>query len=112
MVLSAKSRTTIYQALEPSVGSEALEEMLASFPSREGDEPATKDLVQVTAADLRTEMAELRTELKTEMAELRTDMAQIRTEIARSSRQVTVTLTSVLIAWSSLLFAVALAIRR
>lgn len=57
MSLSQKSRTAIYEALS-NLGTDpdALEEFLSHFPSRDLDEPVTKEF-------LRAEMAELRTEV-------------------------------------------------
>ncbi len=74
MALSAKSRAALLEALGPLATPEATEEMLAYFPSRQGDEPATHGDLRVMGAELRTEMAELRTDLKDEMAEIRTDL--------------------------------------
>ena len=51
--------------------------MLAQFPARDADEPATKDHVLATAAELRTEMAGVRTE----MAGVRTEVAGLRAEL-------------------------------
>jgi len=67
MAMSQKSRTQIYQALEPLLGEVATEEMLAHFPARDLDQP-------VTVAHLQAELADLRTELRTEMADLRTEL--------------------------------------
>ena len=63
MAMSQKSRTQIYQALEPLLGEVATEEMLAHFPARDLDQPVTVAHLQAEMAVLRTEMADLRTEL-------------------------------------------------
>lgn len=98
MSLTQKSRTEIYRALsELGTDPDAVEEFLSHFPSRDLDEPVTKEFHRAESATLRTEMAEgygqLRTEmaegygqLRTEMAEgaaqLRTEMAEVRAEVA------------------------------
>ena len=81
MAISEKSRSVIYQSFSDLMGEEATEEMLAHFPSRDVDEPATKaDLAVLRAemgelaADLRSEMADLRGELLGEMGDLRGEL--------------------------------------
>lgn len=63
MPLSERSRTTIYQALEPVVGEEAISEMLSHFPARDVEEPVTKEFLRAELAELRAELAEFRAEL-------------------------------------------------
>ena len=70
MTLSQKHRSTIYQRLEPILGEEEAEALLAQFPAEELDQLATKEFV-------RAEIAELRAELRTEIATLRTEMHQL-----------------------------------
>jgi hypothetical protein len=81
MAISEKSRSAIYQSFSELLGEEATADMLAQFPSRDVDEPATTaDLAVLRAemgelrAELRGEMGELRAELRAEMGELRIDM--------------------------------------
>jgi len=88
MAISEKSRSTIYQAFSQFLGEEATADMLAQFPSRDVDEPATKaDLAVLRAemgelrAELRGEMGELRAELRGEMGELRAEMGELRAEL-------------------------------
>jgi 1,6-anhydro-N-acetylmuramate kinase len=86
MSLTQKSRTEIYRALsELGADPDAVEELLSHFPSRDLDEPVTKEFHRAESATLRTEMADLRTELRIEMAEgaaqLRAEMADLRTEL-------------------------------
>lgn len=64
MALSEKSRTRIYLGLEPMLGEEATAEMLAYFPAREGDEPATREFVRAEIAALRGRMEAGFTELR------------------------------------------------
>lgn len=78
MALSAKHRSAIYQELSPVLGEEEAEALLSQFPSRELDEPVTKEFVRAEIGDvrseLRTEIAELRTELRTGIAGLRVEL--------------------------------------
>ena len=82
MTLSDRSRTTIYQALEPLLGGDATEDMLSNFPARDVDAPATQAFVHAEIATMKLGFAQLRTEfavLRTEFAEFKTEM---RTEMA------------------------------
>jgi hypothetical protein len=56
VALSEKHRSVIYAHLVEHVGEEAAEAMLAQFPSRDLDEPVTKEFVALQIAELRTEM--------------------------------------------------------
>lgn len=56
MALLEKHRSVIYAHLVEHVGEEAAEAMLAQFPSRDLDEPVTKEFVALQIAELRTEM--------------------------------------------------------
>jgi uncharacterized membrane-anchored protein YhcB (DUF1043 family) len=96
MSLTQKSRTEIYRALsELGTDPDAVEEFLSHFPSRDLDEPVTKEFHRAESATLRTEMAEGYGQLRAEMAEgygqLRTEMAegygQLRTEMAEGAAQ-------------------------
>ena len=82
MSLSQKSRTAIYEALsDMGTDPDAVEEFLSHFPSRDLDEPVTKEFLRAETATLRAEMADSAAQLRTEMAELRTEMAELRTEM-------------------------------
>ena len=67
MALSAKHRSRIYEQLSPMLGEEEAEALLSQFPSRDLDEPVTKEFV-------RAEIGDLRTELRSEIADLRTEL--------------------------------------
>jgi hypothetical protein len=56
MPLSERSRATIYQALEPVVGEEAISEMLSHFPARDVEEPVTKEFLRAELASTRAEL--------------------------------------------------------
>ena len=60
MALSEKYRTRLYEHFVEHVGEEAAEAMLAQFPSRDADEPATKDFVALQVAHLDGRFAALR----------------------------------------------------
>ncbi len=96
MSLSQKSRTAIYEALSHlGTDPDAVEEFLSHFPSRDLDEPVTKEFHRAETATLRAEMADSAAQLRTDLAEsaaqLRTDMAesaaQLRTEMAEGAAQ-------------------------
>lgn len=84
MAISEKSRSVIYRSFSRLLGEEATADMLAQFPSRDADEPATRaDLAVLRAemgelgAELRGEMGELRADLRGEMGELRIEMHRL-----------------------------------
>ena len=77
MARSEKYRSRFYEHFVEHVGEEAAEAMLAQFPARDSDAPATKDHVRATAADLRSEIAGVRTEI----ADVRTEVAGLRSEL-------------------------------
>jgi hypothetical protein len=56
-------RSTIYQRLEPILGEEEAEALLAQFPAEELDQLATKEFVRAEVTEVRAEIAELRTEI-------------------------------------------------
>jgi hypothetical protein len=60
------------------MGQEEAEALLSQFPSRDLDEPVTKDFVRAEVNDLRgsvrAEIGDLRTEMHTEIGSLRADM--------------------------------------
>jgi hypothetical protein len=60
VAISEKSRSSLYQALSPIAGEEAVGEMLSYFPSRDIDEPVTKEFLRAEMATLRAEFADLR----------------------------------------------------
>lgn len=85
MSLSQKSRTAIYEALSHlGTDPDAVEEFLSHFPSRDLDEPVTKEFHRAETATLRAEMADSAAQLRTDMAE---SAAQLRTEMAEGAAQ-------------------------
>ena len=121
MSLSQKSRTAIYEALSHlGTDPDAVEEFLSHFPSRDLDEPVTKEFHRAetatlraemadSAAQLRTEMAGLRTELRGEMSELRTEMhvgfADIRTEMHQGFQRMTLSLAALMVSMTGVMVA-------
>lgn len=97
MALSAKHRSRIYEQLSPMLGEEEAEALLSQFPSRDLDEPVTKEFVRAEIGDLRTELhdrlGDLGTELRTEIAELgtelRAEIGDLRTELHDRLREQT-----------------------
>jgi len=82
MPLTERSRSALYQGLIVVIDDEqAVQEMLSSFPGREGDEPATKDFVRaelaLTRGDFRSEMAAMGSDLRGEMAALRVEVHEL-----------------------------------
>ena len=58
MALSEKHRSQFYVHFVEHVGEEAANEMLAQFPSRDVDQPASREFVELQMANLRTELAQ------------------------------------------------------
>ncbi len=56
MAISQRHRSSIYTRLEPILGEEETEALLAQFPARELDEPVTRDFVHGEIESLRAEM--------------------------------------------------------
>ena len=59
MALSQKHRSTIYQRLEPILGEDEAEALLAQFPSDDREALATKEFVRSEISELRAEMHRL-----------------------------------------------------
>jgi hypothetical protein len=56
VALSQKHRSSLYQHLASLVGEEEAEALLSEFPSRDLDEPVTKEFVRAEIAEVRAEM--------------------------------------------------------
>lgn len=63
MALSEKLRHSIFRKLSPIIGEEETAAVLSHFPSRDVDEFATKEQVQLEVALLRSDIADFRTEV-------------------------------------------------
>lgn len=99
MSLTQKSRTEIYRALsELGADPDAVEELLSHFPSRDLDEPVTKEFHRAESATLRAEMAELRTEMHVGFADIRTEMHQGFQRMTLSLAAIMVSMTGVAVA--------------
>jgi hypothetical protein len=88
---------------------DAVEEFLSHFPSRDLDEPATKEFLHAETATLRAEMADSAANLRTEMAELRTEMhvgfADIRTEMHQGFQRMTLSLAALMVSMTGAMVA-------
>ena len=81
MASTEASRNVLYTRFLELVDDEkAVSELLSYYPARDIDEPATRDLVMTTSAELRAEMADLRAEIAELRAELKGDIADLRSE--------------------------------
>jgi DNA-binding transcriptional regulator LsrR (DeoR family) len=94
VALSERSRTTIYQSLEPLLGEEAVGEMLSYFPARDVEEPATKEFVAA-------EVARLEGKLDAGLAGLDAKMASLRAEMHKEFRAMVVWLVMAMVAIAS-----------
>jgi hypothetical protein len=63
MALSEEVRTQFYEHYVEHVGEEAAEAMLSQFPTRDVDELATKEFVQLEISKVHVEIAALRLEI-------------------------------------------------
>jgi hypothetical protein len=93
VALSTKFRSSIFRSLSPLIGEEEADALLSQFPSRDLDEPVTKEFVRAEISDtrsvLRAEIAELRTELHSEIGLVRTEIAQLEARINDRFREQT-----------------------
>jgi len=110
MALTQPSRTARYQGLTQLIqDDQAVEEMLSYFPSRDVEEPVTKEFVRAEFAALRAEMAELRSELHAEDASLRgdlhTEISSLPAEMHAGFRRMTVAIYSSMIATAGVVIA-------
>lgn len=110
MALSERGRSVLYRGLVTAIGDEeAVAEMMAYFPSRDVEEPVTKEFLRAEMADLRVEMADLRAELRGEMADLRAEArgeaAGLRTEMAERIHRSTLWTVGAVTGWSAVLLA-------
>jgi len=81
MALTHKHRSALYEGLSGIVDEEAVNEMLAYFPTRDGDEPISREFLRAEMSDLRAEMSELRAEMSDLGAELRAEMSELRADV-------------------------------
>ena len=99
MALTQRSRTALYRGLTQLIqDDQAVEEMLSYFPSRDVEEPVTKEFVRAEIAGVRAEIAGVRAE----MAEMRADL---QTEMHAGFRRMTVAIYSSMIATAGVVIA-------
>jgi hypothetical protein len=77
MALTQKSRSDAYEGLRSIMNEQSAEELLAHFPSRDLDEPVTREFVHAEIAGVRTEIAEVDKRLTTQIAGVRTEIAEL-----------------------------------
>lgn len=100
MPLSERSRSALFTRLTQLVeDEEAVAEMLSNFPSRDVEEPATKD-------HLRAEFAIYRAEMQSEFAAVRSDMGSLRVELHDALRSQTRWLVGAMVSTSGVFAAV------
>ena len=102
MALTHKHRTALYEGLSEIVDEEAVNEMLAYFPTRDGDEPINRDFLRAEMSDLRAEMSDLRTELQSDMSGLESRMVD---RIDSKLNQMIVTNIATFVAFAAVLIA-------
>ena len=69
--------------------------MLSQFPSRELDEPVTKEFIRAELAEFRTEFG---TEIRGEIADVRTEIAELRVEMHQLANRTLFSFSAVTIA--------------
>ena len=79
MSISESDRRAIFVGLEPILGADGADNLLAMLPNQPASQLVTRDDMHANTIMLRGEMAELRAELRGEMAELR---GEVKSEIA------------------------------
>ena len=101
MALTAKHRSSIYQNIAPIIGEEEAGALLDQFPSRDLDEPVTKDFVRADVNEVRSEMsagfaevhvefAAVRSEMSAGFAEVRVEVNEVRSEMSAGFAEVRV----------------------
>ena len=112
MSLSQRSRTALYLGLTEVVADEeAVEEMLSHFPSRDLDEPVTKEFHRAEVADIRVEMADIRVEISGLRGELHTEVSGLRAEMHQGFQRLTLAMVGSMISLAAVIIAAAAAIR-
>ena len=85
MTISESDRRAIFVGLEPILGPEAADNLLAMLPNQPAAQLVTRDDLHAHTIMLRGEMAELRAEMKGDMgdlrSELRGEMGELRSEL-------------------------------
>lgn len=110
MTLRQRSRAAIYTGLKDLIEEEAVEDLLAEFPSTEGEEAISRDFLRAEMSDLRAEMSDLRSELRGEMSDLRSElrgeMSELRAELHHELRRQTQLMVGLLASFAGVIVAV------
>ena len=111
MALTQRSRTALYQGLTQLIqDDQAVEEMLSYFPSRDVEEPVTKEFVRAEIADVRAEIAGVRAEMAEMRADLQTELHDLRAEMHAGFRRMTVAVYSSMVATAGVVIAASAAL--
>ncbi|MHB1139986.1 MAG: hypothetical protein ACYC2O_13605, partial [Microthrixaceae bacterium] len=82
MSLSQRSRTALFLGLTELIADEeAVEEMLSHFPSRDLDEPVTKEFLRAEISDVRAEISGGHAEMHAMGGDLRAETSSLRSEM-------------------------------
>ena len=87
MTISESDRRDIFVGLEPILGPEAANNLLAMLPNQPAAQLVTRDDMHANTIMLRGEMAELRAELKGDLASLRSDLKADITDLRLSTQR-------------------------
>jgi chromosome segregation ATPase len=91
MALSAESRSVLYTSLTDLVPDpKAVTEMLDHFPSREIDEPTTRDHVSAEISLVRADISRVQGEMHAQLAETRSDIATLDQRVTALDQRVTI----------------------
>lgn len=90
MAMTERSRSVLYQRLTAVIEDEVVVgELLSFFPSRDVEEPATKEFVAAQSADVRAELADVRSDFSDLRADVSTQIAALRVEMAAMESRMT-----------------------
>jgi uncharacterized protein involved in exopolysaccharide biosynthesis len=96
MSLSQRSRTALFLGLTELIADEeAVEEMLSHFPSRDLDEPVTKEFLRAEISDVRAEISDVRAEIsdvRAEISDVRAEISGLRAEMHQGFQRLTLAL--------------------
>lgn len=87
MTISESDRRDIFVGLEPILGPEAANNLLAMLPNQPAAQLVTREDMHANTIMLRGEMAELRAELKGDLANLRSDLKADITDLRLSTQR-------------------------
>ncbi len=111
VAISEKLRASIFRKLSPVIGEEETEAVLSNFPSRDVEEPVTKEHLQLELTLIRTDLdaglAAVRSDLTTGLAAARLEIAGVRTAVADFKAEIHQTLNRMFVALVTIQLAIA-----